>query len=73
MFGSLCCRFKCVPFDGFVMFDDVSVEGLALALGYCCLCAPVYYRLDTMLHVFLKCFLKVSDCTLEITLIDGPD
>ena len=58
------------------MFNDVSVEGLALALGPCsrsCFCTPVYNCLDTMLHVFLKSFLEVSDSALEITLIDGPD
>ena len=58
-----------------MMLNDVSVEGLALTLGpcSCCFCAPVYYCLDAMLHVFLKSFLEVSDSALKITLIDGPD
>lgn len=58
-----------------MMFDDVSVKGLALALGTCSyrFCTPVNNCLDPMLHVFLQSFLEVSDSALEITLIDGPD
>ena len=67
----LFCYFSCVSLNGFVMFDDVTIQGLT-TLGSSSFCATVYNSFDLVLHVLLQSFLQVCHSSLEIPLVHRP-